>query len=116
MICRMRKKEVSVSGLSLQPRLCEARAHGPQGDGYRLEGFSQNDVPRTTLDVGRRFVIAVSKITTCERCMSESWNRTAHFPCRRLRPNYRRDESRCDLASIQCAFRSLQCYLLGTLA
>ena len=33
--------------------------NGPQGRGYRLEAFSQTDVPRTTIDVGRRFVVAV---------------------------------------------------------
>jgi hypothetical protein len=51
----------------LLSRLCEARAHGPQGRGYRLEAFSQSDVPSTTLDVGRRFVIAVFEITNYER-------------------------------------------------
>ncbi len=60
------KSEVSASGLLLS-RLCEARAHGPQGRGYRLEAFSQSDVPSTTLDVGRRFVIAVFEITKYER-------------------------------------------------
>src|SRR5882672_7894963 len=90
-------------------RASEARAHSPHGRGYRLEAFSQSDVPSTTLDVGRRFVVAVFKITTYERCMSECWNRNGHLPCRRLRPNYRRDGSRYDLASIPCAFRLLNC-------
>src|SRR5947208_1103225 len=31
--------------------------------------------------------------------MFECWNRNAHFPRRQLRPNYRRDGSRYDLAS-----------------
>src|SRR4029077_20837974 len=97
-------------------RFCEARADGPQGRDYRLETFSQSDVPDTTLDVGRCFVGVVFKITTYERCMSECWNRNAHFPCRRLRPNYRRDGCRYDLASIPCVFRPLQCYLLGMLS
>jgi hypothetical protein len=109
------KSEVSVSGLLLSRGLCEARAHGPQGRGYRLEAFSQSDIPSTTLDVGRRFVVVVFKITNDERCMSECWNRNALFPCRRLRPNYHRDASRYELAPIPCAFRPLYCYLLGTL-
>ena len=61
------KSEVSVSGLLLSRGLCEARAHGPQGRGYRLEAFSQSGVPSTTLDLGRRFVVAVFKITNDER-------------------------------------------------
>ncbi len=61
------KSEVSASGLLLCPRLCEARAHGPQGRGHRLEAFSQSDVPSTILDVGRRFVVAIFKITNYER-------------------------------------------------
>ena len=109
------KSEDSPSGLLLWPYLYEARVHDPQGRGYRVETFSQRDVASTVLDVCRHFVVAVFKITTYERCMSERWNRNARFPCRRLRPNYRRDGSRYDLASIQCAFRPLQCYLLGTL-
>ena len=56
------KSEVSASGLLLCPRLCGARAHGPQGRGYRLEAFSQNDIPSLTLDVGRRFVVTVFKL------------------------------------------------------
>jgi hypothetical protein len=97
-------------------RLCELLAHGAQGGGFRLEALFQRDVPRTILDVGRRFVVVVFRITDDERCMSECWNRNAHFPRRRLRPNYRRDGSRYDLASTPCAFRPLQCYLLGTLS
>src|SRR6266550_8230462 len=108
------KSEVSASGLLLQPRLCEARTHGPPGRGYRLEAFSQSDVPSTTLDVGRRFVVAVFKIINDERSMSECWNRNAHFPRRRLRPNYRRHGSRYELASIPCAFCSLQRNLFGS--
>jgi len=42
------KSEVSASGLLLRPRLREARAHGPDGRGYRLEEFSQSDIPSTT--------------------------------------------------------------------
>ena len=53
------KSEVSASGLLLQSGLCDARAHGPQAHDYRLEAFSQSNVPSTTLDVGRRFVVAV---------------------------------------------------------
>ncbi len=60
------KSEVYASGLLLS-RLCEARAHGPQGRGHRLEAFSQSDVPSTILDVGRRFVVAIFKITNYER-------------------------------------------------
>jgi hypothetical protein len=29
----------------LWPHLCDFRAYGPQGRGYRLEAFSQRDVP-----------------------------------------------------------------------
>ena len=42
--------------------LFEARPHGPQGRGYRLEAFSHRDVPITTLDVGRRFVVVVFRL------------------------------------------------------
>ncbi len=41
--------------------------NGPQGRGYRLEALSQSGVPSTTVDVGRRFVVAVFKITNYER-------------------------------------------------
>ena len=34
--------------------------NGPQGRGCGLEAFSQCDVPSTTLDVGRRFIVVVS--------------------------------------------------------
>src|SRR5256885_15781391 len=81
-------------------------------DGYRLEAFSQSDVPSTSLDIGRRFVLSV-KITNHERCMSECWTRNAHFRSRRLRPNYRRCGSQYDLASIPCAFRAVDYCLLG---
>src|SRR5213082_4051398 len=69
-----------------------------------------------TFDIAPRFVITVFKITNDERCMSECWNRNAHFPRRRLRPNYRRDGFRYDLASTPCAFCPWQCCLLETLA
>jgi len=60
-----------------------------------------------------RLIVVAFKITTYQRCMSERWNENAHLPSRRLQPNYPRDGSRCDLAPIPCAFRPLQCYLLG---
>ena len=41
------KSEVSASGLLLCPRLREARAHTPHDRGYRLEEFSQSDIPST---------------------------------------------------------------------
>jgi hypothetical protein len=37
------------------------------GRGYTLETLLQCDVPSPALDVGRRFVVAVFKITNYER-------------------------------------------------
>ena len=62
------KSEVSASGLLRSRASGEARAHGPQGGGYRLEAFSQNDIPSLTLDVGRRFVVTVFELLTNAVC------------------------------------------------
>ena len=112
----MREKEVFPEWTVAVAALCEARPRGTPGRGYRLKALSQSDVTSTTLDVGRRFVVAVFKITIYQRCMSQGWIQLAHFPCRRLRPKHRRDGFRCDLAPTPCAFWPLQYYLLGTLA
>src|SRR3954464_10160170 len=86
----------------------------PQHCGYRSKRF-QSEVLRSTLDVSRRFVVVVLKITTYEWCMSEPSHRNSHFPCRRLGSNYRQDAYRYDLASTPYAFCSLLCYLLERL-
>ena len=56
----------SKSGIDCRgSRTCvETHAHASQSRGYRLEAFSQSDVPSTTVDVGRRFVAAVFKLPT----------------------------------------------------
>src|SRR6266513_1401749 len=95
-------------------RDCVKPSTRPTGPWLQIRSVSQSDVPSTTLDVGRRFIVAVFKIINDERSMSECWNRNAHFPRRRLRPNYRRHGSRYELASIPCAFCSLQRNLFGS--
>jgi hypothetical protein len=108
-----------IEALTLSDReLCRRKrsalhAQAPQSCGYRLEALSQSDVPSTTFDVDRRFVVIVLKITNDERSMSECWHRNAPLPRRRLRPNYRRCGSRYEMAPIPCAFRPLRYYLLG---
>lgn len=89
------------------PLFCNARSTAQQGGGYRLEEFSRYEISNTTLDVGRRFIVVVCKITDDERCMSERSNQNGRFPRRRLRPSYRRYGSRYGLAPKPCAFLPL---------
>ena len=59
----------SKSGIDCRgSRTCvETHADASQGRGYRLEAFSQRDVPSAALDVRRRFVVTIFKITNYER-------------------------------------------------
>jgi hypothetical protein len=52
-----------VVGVCFAPPSRAGRPPRPIARGYRLEVLSQSDAPSTTVDVGRRFVVAVFKIT-----------------------------------------------------